>query len=135
MIPVQQNRTGMSGTCFSACLASILEVGLTAIPEFGGDDVWLQNVTAFLSDYGLYYVQVPPDDPILGIVFRHGLTWHTVEGISNRGGPHAVVGCNGDIVHDPHPGGNGLKKVECFGLICNRMTSSFPRQNGTGMYL
>ena len=123
MIQVAQTRVGQeNGNCMAAALASILEIRIGEIPEFGDDEVFLENIQEFLEPLGLYYVQARPDDPILEIAFRHGDVYHTVEGISPRGGMHACVGLNGSIAWDPHPPHDGgLVSVECFGLLCARM--------------
>lgn len=122
---VIQSRTGPNGNCFAACLASILDIPLRSIPDFGGDREFLGNIAEFLKPRGLLYVQVPPDDVVLKTMFSTGETLHTIEGRSPRGGQHAVVGCNGRMIHDPHPQdgtGRGLVTVECFGLLCQRFS-------------
>jgi hypothetical protein len=128
MIPVTQTRTGkVDGNCFPACLASILEIPLESIPEFGGEDEWIENTAKFLESVGLYYVQVKPDDPMLRVMFSVGRAYHTVKGTSPRGGQHACVGLNGKIVFDPHPQdgtGRGLIEVSAFGLLCSREQGS-----------
>ena len=122
-IPVSQTRTGQEhGNCMAASLASILECPISDIPELGDDEDFLFNIQRFLEPLGLYYVQVKPDDPILEIAFRTGEVLHTIEGVSPRGGMHAIVGLNGAPLWDPHPPHNGgLVSVECFGLLCARM--------------
>jgi hypothetical protein len=107
-----QTRIGDVGNCFAACLASILEEPL---PEFGltRDHDYDANVDAWLAERGLRYKQVPAGD-----VMPTG--WHTIEGISPRGGMHATVGLNGKMMWDPHPQdgtGRGLKTVERYGLL------------------
>ena len=133
MTEVTQTRTGKTnGNCFAACLASILELPLTSIPDFSGaGEGWLKQVADFLEPMGLLYVQVDADaaesDPILKIMFGRGETFHTVEGVSPRGGQHACVGRNGVIVFDPHPQdgtGRGLKKIETFGFLVARMNAA-----------
>lgn len=122
MIPQTQSRTGSNGRCFNACLASILEIHESEVPDFD-KKTWLEEVARFLEPHGLYYVQVEIDDPILPKMFSVGRVYHTIEGISYRGGPHAVVGLNGETVWDPHPldgSRHGLKTIECFGLLCAR---------------
>ena len=126
MIAVQQTRTGAHGNCFAACLASILEVPLDSIPDFGEDDEFLEDVADFLAEHGLYYVQIQPEDSAFAAMCASGDIFHTIEGVSPRGGQHAVVGLCGDMVWDPHPEdgtGRGLVSVECFGLLCDRMIS------------
>jgi hypothetical protein len=125
MTPVTQTRVGEKvGNCFAACLASILNLEMADIPEFSTDeDLWLNDIQEFLATHGLYYVQLPPEEPTLLAAFEHGTLFHTIEGTSPRGGQHACVGENGELVWDPHPDdgtGHGLVHVECFGLLCAR---------------
>ena len=131
MIPITQTRVGQNGNCFNACIASILEISLSAVPEVPGDGYeFYDAVNRFLARYGLYYYVVGADDPDIEHVFRDGDTYHTVEGTSPRGGPHACVGLNGRIVHDPHPQdgtGRGLDVVENYGLFGSRMTTGVHR--------
>ncbi len=117
MIPVQQDRVGADGNCLSACLASILELPLQMVPDFAaetdGDEEFLRAVNRWLGRKGLNYRQVP-----LGPVPPVG--WHTLEGVSPRGGQHAVVARDGVIRHDPHPQdgtGRGLAKPDRWGLV------------------
>jgi hypothetical protein len=126
MVPVEQDRTGANGRCWPACIASILEIPLSEIPEFSTDpDQWLSDVQEWLAGLGLYYVQVKPDDPAMKAAFAQDEPlYHAIEGLSPRGGQHAVVGDRGRMVHDPHPKndgtGQGLVNVACYGLLCAR---------------
>ena len=126
MIPQVQSKIGKGGRCLNACFASILEIEEKAVPDFGQD--WEADVAKFLAQFGLYYVQIPKDDSLLKVMFDrvNGELWHTIEGISHRGGPHACVGLNGELIWDPHPvwldnSKPGLRKVENYGLLCSRM--------------
>jgi len=125
MIPVTQTRTGKRGTCMSACIASILELPVESVPYFGDEDEeFYRNLGIFLKDYGLFYIQLKPDDPILNLMFQIGPVWHTMEGISPRGAMHACVGLNRQLIHDPHPQdgtGRGLRTLEHYGLLCARL--------------
>ena len=112
MKPVTQSRTGRNGTCFRACLASLLEVPERAVPDFklANQD---PGVDRFLAGRGLRYVEVP-----VGDVAPTG--WHVITGTSPRGGQHAVVGKDGKLAHDPHPHdgtGRGLVREENYGLL------------------
>lgn len=136
MIAVTQTRTGPGGNCFAACMASILEIPLHVVPELAADDQ-TERAQRFLEDFGLYYVQVDPDDPVLETAFSHGDVFHTIEGTSPRGGQHAVVGLNGEMIHDPHPQdgtGRGLVSVDAYGLICARMARPAGGVNPSGVY-
>lgn len=116
MIPIVQTRTGDIGNCFAACLASILEVPLQAVPEFPyhSDDEFFAAAQRWLATKGLRYRQVP----IKNGYRPRGYT--TIEGISPRGGQHACVALNGRLVWDPHPDdgtGHGLVKPTTYGLL------------------
>jgi hypothetical protein len=104
MRPVYQSRTGRDGRCMSACVASILELPEAAVPDFlDGDQAKLVN--QFTHKHGLHYRRVPLSSPPTG--------WHTVEGISPRGGMHAIIGRDGRQAFDPHrPDGTGNGIVE-----------------------
>ena len=113
---IVQSRTGEDGTCFRACLASILEVPERRIPDFGAggdDDRWWADVQAWLGQAGLEYVRTP-------IGGTKPVGWSTIEGISPRGGLHACVAKDGELVHDPHPQdgtGRGLVEPRYYGVF------------------
>lgn len=102
MRPVDQTTYGPNnGNCFSACLASILEIPLEEIPLFlgarwNGFLPWLagRGLSASLYPSGVY---VPPGYSIAG-------------GRSLRfaGRNHACVARDGVVVHDPHFSRDGL---------------------------
>jgi len=123
MTPQTQTRTGIHGRCMETSIACIMDIPESEVPDFGDDDVYLNKIATFLEPFGLYYVEVSPGNELINEVFKVGKTYHLINGISPRKGPHAVVGCNGRIVWDPHPQdgtGRGLIRVDCFGLLCNR---------------
>lgn len=110
MKPVTQSKTGKDGRCFPACLASILEIPENSVPDL--DNTNKKQVDSFLSQHGLEYARVPTDIKPAG--------YHVIEGISLRGGAHAVVGLDGRLIHDPHPQdgtGRGLVQVDNYGLL------------------
>jgi len=113
MKPVMQTRTGKQGNCFSACMASILELGIHEVPRaLAGPDQY-QAAKDFLRPLGYTYERVPITD-----VKPVGL--HLIEGVSPRGGMHAVVGRDGRMIHDPHPHdgtGRGLAQPQLYGMI------------------
>lgn len=106
MLPVDQTTHGPNdGNCFSACIASILEIPIQSVPRF-------VNVTPdllrWLAGRGLsatlYYSDeyVPPGYAIAA-------------GPSKRfaGRMHACVAFDGIVVHDPHFSREGLP----FGIV------------------
>jgi hypothetical protein len=116
MIPIVQSRTGEDGTCFRACVASILEVPEGAVPDFGasgGDDAWWRDIQDWLGGAGYSYRRAP-------VGGARPVGWSTIEGISPRGGMHACVAKDGELVHDPHPQdgtGRGLVEPRYYGLF------------------
>lgn len=132
MIPIDQTefstKEGTFGNCFSACLASILEMPIEKVPNFmtlsNGEDV-IKGASQWLIQYGFILLH----RPILKEGDKPDLFWyHTqqgfdlyyiVTGISPRKNPlkpdehlkHACVSRMYQIVHDPHPDKNGLLKI------------------------
>ena len=108
MTPVYQTKEGFGGDCFRAAVASILELPLEAVPCFEdlmvGRDDWWAEFEEWLRDYGLY--PIVRGGNLDGIVFPG---YYLVAGSTNRGDLlHQVVYKNGELVHDPHPSGDGL---------------------------
>lgn len=110
---VVQSRTGEDGNCFAACLASILNLPLSSVPEMSTDDQ-AERANTFLAGRGLSYRRVPIDG-------RKPSGWSTIEGVSPRGGMHACVARDGELAWDPHPiedgTGQGLVEPRYYGLI------------------
>lgn len=85
------------GDCFRACVASILELDPTTLPNFA--DAWPDSWIAWAGDrYELVEYAEPP----------HG--WSIAVGVSPRDSviTHGVVWYGDKIVHDPHPSRAGL---------------------------
>src|SRR5690348_7121769 len=63
MIPVTQTITGEQGNCFTACLASILELPIRAVPNFAkltnSDEEFFAMVDEWLATRGLKYSTIP----------------------------------------------------------------------------
>lgn len=126
MIPVYQTRTALErlGNCFEACIASILEVPLTAVPDradhlpAGFDELverelrekgdagdveldlgpWDAALEAWLEPRGLAIFDLQMTEPLElpGFTIE---TWRTLGGYA-----HAVVSRAGQVVHNPHRG-------------------------------
>lgn len=116
MKPVTQSRVGEDGTCFRACIASILEVPEKRVPDFGAfgnDECWWKDIQDWLGKADLRYRRIPIDG-----VKPSG--WSTIEGVSPRGGLHACVAFDGELIHDPHPQdgtGRGLVEPRYYGVF------------------
>lgn len=102
MIPVDQTTFGVSrGNCFSACVASLLELPIADVPFFMGDEQWWSSFNDWLRPRGFYAlcVMLPAE--------AHPPGLNILSGKSPRG-PHAVVAHGIDVIHDPHPSRAGL---------------------------
>ncbi|HEY1814877.1 MAG TPA: hypothetical protein VGG74_21165 [Kofleriaceae bacterium] len=117
MIPVDQTSFGPDGNCFSACVASILELPIDAVPPFHGDGWWARFVD-WCAGRDLYPIFIPRDHDTLQPGRAPG-------GFTMVGGPcmrngersprlHECVALDGKIVHDPNPCRNGLIEIKDF---------------------
>ena len=143
VIPVMQTRLTKAGAanCLQACLASILELPLDAVPDFvngydGDGHEWLDRCYAWLRERGwecqafkptLQDAAAVPDD--MHFPWDRVTWWpegySIAQGVSRPGMPcaisaaertveHVCVALDGKVVHDPFPGGTGLAEVCCY---------------------
>ena len=132
MIPVYQtltvNKDG-TGNCVAACLASVLERPLRELPSilpnntdnfWGAWNGWLQTHDLRLRFHPL--------------TLGHPSGYHFASGITDRVYPechpnqgeeimHMVVCYDGLIIHDPFPGGEGLKEIKYYWTLLPRTHS------------
>jgi len=104
---VQDDITFKSGNCFSACIASILEVPLKNIPNFHTESPrdFDKNVAEWCKSQDFILLDITMEDPSLinsCYVIANGTSPR------NKDFLHSVVWFDGEIVHDPHPNGCGL---------------------------
>jgi hypothetical protein len=125
MIPVTQTKTVIRnkdgqmivrGNCYASCIASILEVPITEVPNvevlYDHESFWLEVMLTFLNIKGWELCSV--DD-----VFAIDLElknykqdqFYLVGGMSCRGVNHMVIYQNGKMVHDPYPTKEGLIRI------------------------
>lgn len=127
MKPVMQTLFGKNnGNCLPACLASILEIPLEAVPHFCrlyDDDHWAQHMSDWLrKHFGLAATICTFDDDIDVHEHLRGI-WHLMAGPSPRDPDckHSVVAYQGEIAHDPCPDGEKLETIEdyTFFIACD----------------
>lgn len=115
MKPIMQTKFGVDeGNCFSACLASILEIPIEQIPNFCVEypSDWLNKTNEWLAGLGLVLV----DFTVEGLPDYD--TYWIASGLSPRlTCDHSVVYHASAMVHDPHPSGDGLKGKPKYGSI------------------
>jgi hypothetical protein len=125
-----QTRIGLKGNCFQTALACILEVEPDSLPA---QDVWdvgrglgwacsYRNILQgyLLKHHGMMYASFQ-DWEFAGIQVRDP-GFHVMSGPSPRTSEafnvhHAVVGCYGATVWDPHPSRVGLTEVTEWGVL------------------
>ena len=119
MIPVKQTLLGPEqGNCFAACIASILELPISSVPNFCLYHDWFQRVNEFLEPLGLCYIEVDISASGLMYGLLNNNNFYVLSGKSpNYDCLHAVVAQGDVIVHDPHPDNKGLLDRQEVGLI------------------
>jgi len=105
---------GVYGDCQRAVIASLLDLPIVDVPHFlseckGDAVIYWELLQEFLRGKGYSWLVVPAKS---GAAFfgSEGDIYHEISGPSPRGNGviHAVVGCNGYVVFDPHPTNAGL---------------------------
>ena len=57
MTPVEQTKYGLhAGNCLTACVASLLDVPITAVPEFCVDGEWFTRLDEFCRENGFFLI-------------------------------------------------------------------------------
>jgi len=111
MKPVYQTKFGDGeGNCFAACIASLLEIDIDSIPDFYQlykNEWWLKFIE-WIEPFGLTPIMLN-DDPTNKLPIHN--CYYLVGGMSPRGIGHSVIYLNGNLVHDPHPNGEGLSEI------------------------
>lgn len=100
------NPPHQNGNCMAACLASLLEIEITDVPKFEDEHEkeWYFSVLKWLSSLGYYLVYWEEE--------IHWDGYHIAIGPSPRGNfSHCVIYKGKQMVHDPHPSGDGLLSI------------------------
>ncbi len=123
MIPVYQTLTVGNdgrGNCFNACVASILELPLRDVAQvLPGDEPYWDTWEQWAAERGLEFNLHVRGDPIppkgFAIASGNGGRFYP-EGHEHAGTEisHAVVVFNGELIHDPFPGGKGIDRPRCY---------------------
>lgn len=101
MIPVQQTKTGpLRGNCLAACVASIFEMPICAVPELE-PGTWSMKLRDWLmwNSFGFVYLESG------GKIAAQAPAGYAILCLDRAtGGQHCMVTFNGEIVWDPWPG-------------------------------
>lgn len=104
------------GDCFRAVLASLLEKDCRDVPHFLRDNcdssIFLARINDYLLQYNLCWIEFPIFEVKIWKE-RSGIirpVYHEICDVSPRfpNTFHSVVGCDGEVIHDPHPTKLGL---------------------------
>jgi hypothetical protein len=105
MKPVHQTDFDfVNGNCMAACIASILELPIEIMPNYHSDgEQWYRDWQVWLAPRNMQL-----------LTFMYGgeqpAGYSILSGKSPRhDGNHAVVALDGEIIHDPHPSGDGIE--------------------------
>lgn len=106
---------GLWGDCQRAVIASLLELPIEAIPNFGelgkeNADTFYHEIQKFLLPLGYQWMSFKAMDITQLMLNSATPVYHEIAGPSPRFPDvyHATVGLNGQIVFDPHPDRTGL---------------------------
>jgi hypothetical protein len=119
MIPVEQSITGDNGDCLRACVASILELPISELPNFVEHEDMHAAATSWLAPRGIAFLPMYFLNPdALQQTYFGFYDFCIVGGTSPRKDArgdhrrHAVVAktlpWGVEILHDPHPDKSGL---------------------------
>lgn len=116
MTPVDQTTFGPEGgNCFSACVASILEIPITQVPFFMEPDEWWPGFVEWCRRRGVaaqfYYAD------------EHVPAGYSIAGGYSPTDPmqgHACVAHDGDVIYDPHPARLGLGVIDRY-IVLEKM--------------
>lgn len=123
MKPVQQTKIGYpDGNCLSACIASVFGVEIDSVPDFGTGSQWYDKFT----DYMIGQFGLQPIDIEYPCCFEPK-GYHFINGKSPRGNYlHAIVGKDGEGVHDPYPGGDcELVEITSLTIFVKHITDEY----------
>ncbi len=114
MTPLKQRfkhdpTNGVWGDCQRAAVASIFDLALNDVPDFGdggpSSEEFRRRIDAFMERYGLVAVSVPYNCTLEQLLEATALQANNVYfllgGTSRTGVNQTVVGYNGKIIHDP----------------------------------
>ena len=121
MIRVDQTTFGHGkGNCFTACVASILELSLESVPNFCLDHeggAWFPALREWLAarSCGVVYWPVQNDEErssLLRFASELKIVPWIASGPNADGVAHSTVWVGDALAHDPNPSRNGLAKLD-----------------------
>lgn len=107
-----------NGNCMAACIASLLELPLEAVPNFSEREDWFNYVDEFLEQFDLEWLQLKYSRST-ELLLRG---YYILSGDSPNfdGVDHVVIGHNGEVVHDPNPDGKEMTEFSTIEVLIKR---------------
>lgn len=129
MSPQFQSRLGPSGNCLAACLATLIDMPISGIPDFilaedppnkKPEDYpqWYLQMQTFLNHWGFQLIEFHLHDrPWMPIPFE---TWGIFTGRMESGVAHSIVGKMIDGHFEPYfdPAGNETVPFKTIETVC-----------------
>jgi len=103
---------GKEGNCFAACVASLLGLDLSDVPNFCARQTWWVDLIDWVRPFGLR----PLSFPTRGRTDEWA-TWFAPDQVVIASGPavrgfdHSTLYLDGKLFWDPHPSGDGILLV------------------------
>ncbi len=101
-----------TGNCYSTCIGNLLGLEPDKVPNFCADhrESWMEATEEWLRDQGLFIITYD-EDPFVEHPLYQQSALMIASGMGPRGCQHSVLWKNGELLHDPHPSGDGLVDV------------------------
>ena len=117
MIPVNQAIFNFKrGDCESACLASLLELPLSEVPNFHDSKEDFDKAQSnWLKAQGYFIVWITANKELEEILEMYYILVGTSP--RNQDKLHSVIAHQDKVVHDPHPSKKGIIKKDSYGLL------------------
>jgi len=113
MEPIKQTIFGKpNGNCLAACVASIFEVDLEEVPNFGEwKSYWIDELRKYCIEKHNMYPLILQPMTYDGKEKVKYPGYYIASGPAARGLLHSVILFDGKLAHDPHPDNSGIKSV------------------------
>ncbi len=114
---IDQTVTGPKGNCFSACLAMMLGLTISEVPNFceapGFDEdpgpAFMRAFHVWLNVRGWGHITMNAEGMLFRRYFSKGYV--IAAGMTARGMLHSVIYKDGELWYDPHPSHIGIHAV------------------------
>ena len=115
---LDQTEFGQHGNCQSACLAMLLGLDISDVPNFnatpGDNNAKWNAMREWLAARGWGIITIVPWQ---GLPWPPSRGFFIAGGVAPRGSRHAVIYKDGALWHDPHPERAGIASVDDLDIL------------------